>query len=487
MIAAILGADAEDLKRSVSKKKPGVFNTVVVAEDISQSQALEIEERTDSLPGFMIETRPVREYPQAAAAAHLVGYLGPMTEEETEDLDAYGYRQSDWLGREGIEKSYEGYLRGFSGGLQIEIDNRGKFLRALGVKEPKEGKDIHLTVDAKLQSYVQELLGPQRGAVVVMRIKDGGILSLNSAPSFDSNLFSSKKGRKEVGKYLRGEGSPMVNRSVRGQYPAGSIFKIVTALAALGRGRTSGATSFDCAGFARIGGTLFHCWKEAGHGPQNLSEAFAHSCNVYFYNLGLAAGADAIFQKAAAVGFHRLTGIDLPGEKPGFVPSRDWKRGAKHEGWFDGDTANLAIGQGYLQVTPIQAVMMITTAATEGRPVKPHVIDRIEAVKAADKSTNFTDIPAVHWRTVKQGLHEVVNSETGTGRLARLPDVRVAGKTGTAESGREKTHAWFVGFAPEEEPKIAMVVFLEHGGRGGVTAATLAGQLFKWLKTADYL
>ncbi len=486
-VALLMGADAEALKRSVSRKKPGVFNTVLVSEDISQEEAIAIEERLDSLPGFMIETRPVREYPLAEASAHLVGYTGPVTEEEVGGLGLYGYHLFEWLGREGLEKSYEAYLHGFSGGLQIETDNRGKLLRALGVKEPKEGKDLHLTVDARLQTTVQELLGAQRGAVIVMNVQDGDILSLNSSPSFDPNLFSSRKGRKDVDKYLQGEGSPMVNRAIQGGFPPGSIFKIITALAALETGKASPGTTFNCSGYLSIGGKLFHCWKETGHGAQGMTEAFAHSCNVYFYHLGLLSGPDKIFQKSLDLGLAQLTGVDLAGEKEGFVPSKEWKRSRRHENWFTGETANLAIGQGYLQVTPIQAVAMVAAVATEGRKARPHLVDRIERTNVAEKSVKYTRTPAAHWLAVKRGLHAVINSDSGTGRLARVPNLSIAGKTGTAESGQDKSHAWFVGFAPEEDPKIAMVVFLEHGGRGGVSAATMAAQIFKWLQGAGYL
>ena len=218
-----------------------------------------------------------------------------------------------------------------------------------------------------------------------------------------------------------------------------------------------------------------------------MAQAFAHSCSVYFYKTGLAAGINALFEKALEFGYSKTTGVDLPGEKEGFVPSKEWKRQAFQAPWYEGETANLAIGQGYLQVTPIQALLMIAAVATKGELFKPHVIDQIEGVKVAEKHTRSLNIPSENWKAVYDGLDQVINSDSGTGRLARLADVRVAGKTGTAQSGQDKSHAWFVGFAPEENPKIAMVVFLEHGGRGGVSAATLAGALFRWLKEASYL
>jgi len=487
ILAPILGVSAEELEKRFRKSKPGVFNTVLMAEDINASKAIEIEERLEDLPGFIIETRPLREYPNEKSAAHLTGYIGPITQQEADFLDAYGYREADWLGRDGLEKMYESYLRGQSGGLQMEVDSRGRFLRALGLKEPREGKDIQLTIDSRLQVFVQDLLISQKGAVILMNLGDGGILSMNSSPSFDPNLFASTEGRKGVGKYLRGAGAPMVNRGIRGQYPAGSIFKIITALAGLESKKVSALSTFNCPGYTAVGGKIFHCWRETGHGPQRMSEAFAHSCNVYFYNVGLMTGINFLTQKTLEFGFSKLTGVDLPGEKGGFVPSREWKQRSQQQGWYDGETVNLAIGQGYLQVTPVQALVMIAAIATDGHLFKPHLIDKIEGVRVAEKHARYLNIDAAHLKAVKEGLDAVVNSDTGTGRLARAAGVHIAGKTGTAQSGQDKTHAWFVGFAPEENPKVALVVFVENGGRGGVVAAKLAGAIFQKLKETSYL
>ncbi len=320
-----------------------------------------------------------------------------------------------------------------------------------------------------------------------MELKDGGVLSINSSPSFDPNLFASGIGRRQVGKYLHSSEAPMVNRGIRGQYPPGSIFKIVTALACLERKKINSTTAFECPGYFLIGGKRFHCWYEAGHGPQVLAQAFAHSCNVYFYNTGLLAGIDALSEKAIEFGFSKRTEVDLPEEKAGFVPSREWKKRAYDESWYDGETVNLAIGQGFLQVTPIQALVMAAAVASHGQLFKPHVIDKIEGIKVAERRTKSMEIKANHLNFIREGLDRVINSESGTGRLAKIEGVRIEGKTGTAQSGQNKTHAWFVGYAPAENPKVAMVVFLEHGGRGGVNAASLAGKLFKWLKQTAYL
>ena len=486
-IGTILGIDPNELEKRFQKKKPGAYNSVLLAQDITQTQAMAIEERLDNLPGFMIETRPQREYPFGEAAAHIIGYTGPMTEGEIDELEDSGYRAADWIGREGIERSQESFLRGYSGGIQMEVDSRGRMLRAMGVKEPREGKDIELTIDAKLQAYVQKLLSGQKGAVIVMELGEGGILSMNSTPTFDPNLFASALGRKEIGKYFTDSNAPLVNRAIRGAYPAGSIFKIVTAMAALDRHKITPSTSVNCPGHLIVGGIKFRCARESGHGAQALTEAFAHSCNVYFYTIGLWAGADAIYEKAVAFGFARATGIDLPQEKDGFVPSKEWKKFKRHEAWFEGDTANLAIGQGSLQITPVQALDMVAVVASDGLLYRPHLVNKINGVKVGERQARKIGLDIDHLQMVKRGLDAVVNTPTGTGRLAQTPGMHIAGKTGTAQSGKAQNHAWFVSYAPFESPKIAVCVFLEHGGHGGVEGAKIAHWIYNWLGSAGYL
>ena len=486
VISPILQQSPERLEEAFKKNKPGVFQSVLLAGDITSAQAIAIEEMLDSMPGVLVETKPQREYPYGEASAHLIGYLGPMTDDEKENLEEE-YRSSDWVGREGIEKTYENYLHGSAGGIQMEVNSRGRFLRALGIREPKEGRDLDLTIDAELEKTVQKLIRDKKASVIVMELESGGILSLNNSPSYDPNLFASTRGRKDVGRFLSGAHSPMMNRGTRGQYPPGSIFKIVTALAGLENGKLRIRTAFRCPGFLLIGGKRFACWNATGHGSQVLTEALAHSCDVFFYLTGLSTGGESIYSKALEFGFFQKTGIDLPGERSGFVPSREWKRKKWHEGWYDGDTANLAIGQGYLQVTPLQALVMIAAVANNGQRLSPHVIDKIDGVKVWEKHETPIRISPQYLAAVKQGLDAAVNSDTGTGRLARYPGLRVAGKTGTAQSGQAEDHAWFVGYAPAQDPKIAMVVFVENGGHGGVVAAGIAHEIWKFLKNENYL
>ncbi len=486
-LGPILNVSPESIEANFKKQKAGAFNTVVLAEDISGQAAMAIEEQLDVLPGIVIETRPQRVYPYADAAAHVTGYCAPLTEEEFETLAGFGYRVSDWVGRDGLEKYFESYLRGEAGGRQIEVDSRGRVRRMLGVQEPQKGKDLGLTVDAKLQAHVHQLLVNEKAAVIVMDLADGGILSLNSSPSFDPNLFSTRAGRKSVGKYFTDPMAPMLNRGVQGQYPPGSIFKIVTALAALTTGKISVHSVFNCGGSLSLGGKVFNCWKEGGHGPQTLAQAFAHSCNVYFFHSSLASGAEAVMEMAKSFHLGRATGIDLPGERKGLAPTKEWKKSVLGQTWYNGDTVNLSIGQGYLQMTPAQALSMIATTATNGRIYKPHLLARIETQNMGSTHTKQINIDTGYWNAVKRGLEDVVQSDSGTGRLGGAEGLHVAGKTGTAQSGQNKNHAWFTGYAPSDKPRIAMVVFVEHGGRGGVAAASIAHDIWTWLKSAGYL
>ena len=487
VISPVLKVDELRLEESFKKSKAGAFQSVILAEDISLAEAITIEEMLDSMPGVLIETRPQREYPYRDSAAHLLGYTGPMTDQEKEAIDPLEYRPTDWVGRDGVEKFYENYLHGRAGGIQMEVNSRGRFMRSLGVREPRDGRNVELTVDAELQKFTQDLLRNKKGSVIVMELGEGGILAMNSAPSFDSNLFASTRGRKEVGRYLQAVHSPMMNRGIRGQFPPGSIFKMITALAGLENGKLKSTASFHCPGFLLVGGKRFNGWDHSGHGAQRLTEALAHSCDVYFYLTGISAGSESIYSKAVEFGFSQKSGIDLPGEGIGFVPNREWKKKKKNQAWYDGDTANLAIGQGFLQVTPLQALVMTAALATNGDRLAPHVLHKIDGVKVSERHGVRVPMTPAYLEAVKKGLDAAVNTETGTGRLARYPGVRVAGKTGTSQSGQPEDHAWFVGYAPAEKPKVAMVVLIEHGGHGGVAAASVAHEIFGFLKKENYL
>ena len=479
--------DAEILKAlAKARKKP--YAPIVILEDIDKDKAITLEESSYEVPGLEIENRSRREYIYKNSAAHLLGYLSEITEAELDDMKDDGYRPGDLVGRSGVEKYYDSALKGVDGGTQIEVDNRGKEMRVIGVKEPSGGKDVYLTVDKSIQLACDRLLGERKGSVIVMDPRSGEVLALASHPAFDPNIFIKPDASFQRLGLLRDKvGRPMSNRAISGLYPPGSVFKIVTAAAAIESKRIYRNTGFTCTGTYHLGKSTFDCWKKEGHGVQDVIGALKYSCNVFFYNTGRITGVDLIETYAKLFGYGRLTGIDLPDEVKGLAPGRSWKSAYKKSGWYDGETLNYAIGQGYLMVTPIQVLNMMAAVANNGNLVRPHVVKRMgDDFLPVDKPRHL-GLKDNTLKLIRQGLYEVVNGEHGTGKRARVEGVTAAGKTGTAENPLGATHAWFSGFAPFDDPKICVVVFLEHGGKGGLEPAGIAGGIFEEAGKRGYL
>ena len=475
-LAEELKSSANHFRQTYQKQYRAPFAPIVLSADISKEQAIRLEEQFFQVPGVFIQVRPVRYYHQKSAGAHLMGYLGEIDRVELRRLKSYGYKIRDLVGQAGIEQDFDLDLRGENGGTQVEVDHKGKIVRVLGHRSPARGKDIQLTLDARLQAQAQHLLEDVRGAIIVMDPWTGEILAMTSSPSFDPNAFIDKRRQDEIEAWLKRSDSPFLNRALAAYVP-GSIFKIVTATAGLEKGRITPNSSFVCSGVFELGGHPFRCWREGGHGPEDLSQALTHSCNVYFYHLGLLLGVDAIHETAKSYGLGQLTGIGLTGEAPGLVPSRRWKLQSIRESWYDGETVNFAIGQGYLLLTPIQVVRMIAAVANGGQLVQPYLLKRIGSVEVALHQSRSTGINPQTLKVISDGLKRVIADPTGTGQLAHSAKVSIAGKTATAETSEGVSHAWFIGFAPIEKPQIAIVIFIEHGGAGGLSAAPRARQL----------
>ncbi|MEI6863058.1 MAG: penicillin-binding protein 2 [Candidatus Omnitrophota bacterium] len=483
-----LGITDKDIEKALAKSRKKPYAPVAIVEDIDKDKAVALEESSCDIPGLEIATRSKRDYILKNSGAHIFGYISEMTENELLDMKDYGYRSGDLIGRSGVEKYYDSYLRGVDGGTQIEVDNRGKEMRSLGVKEPSSGKDIYLTIDKSIQLACDKLLGEHKGAAIVMDPRTGEILALASHPAFDPNIFVRPDTSQERLDLLRDKvGRPMSDRAISGLYPPGSVFKIVTAAAGLESNRISKNTQFTCNGSYKLGKATFDCWKKEGHGPQNIVGGLKYSCNVFFYSMGRIVGVDIIENYAKMFGFGKLTGIDLPDEVKGIAPGREWKRLYRKAVWYEGETINYAIGQGYLMVTPIQVLNMMAEVANNGTIVHPHIVKRIGDNFIPAQKSKRLDIREGTLKIIKQGLFEVVNGEHGTGARAKSEGVIAAGKTGTAENPLGKTHAWFSGFAPFDDPKICVVVFLEHGGKGGLEPAGIAGGIFKEAKDRGYL
>jgi penicillin-binding protein 2 len=488
ILREVLGLSNAEILKAMAKARKRPYAPVAILEDISKDRAIALEEASYDVPGLDIETRSKRDYIYKNCGAHLFGYLSEITESELEDLKDYGYRPGDLVGRSGVEKYYESALKGTDGGTQIEVDNRGKQTRSIGVKEPSSGRDIYLTIDGPIQLACDKLLGDRKGAVIVMDPRSGEVLGLASHPAFDPNIFVRPDSSQDRLELLRDKvGRPMSNRAISGLYPPGSVFKIVTSAAALESGRIYRNTSFRCTGSYHLGRATFDCWKAEGHGLQDVAGALKYSCNVFFYNTGKVTGVDLIEAYAKLFGFGKLTGIDLPDEVGGIAPGRGWKSTYKKSAWYEGETINYAIGQGYLMVTPIQVLNMTAVIANSGKLVHPHVVKRIGEDFLPYQKPRRMALSDATIKIIRKGLYEVVNADDGTGKHARAEGVIAAGKTGTAQNPLGKTHAWFTGFAPFDDPKLCLVVFIEHGGKGGLEPANIASGIFLEAKKRGYL
>ncbi|MDD5236477.1 MAG: penicillin-binding protein 2, partial [Candidatus Omnitrophica bacterium] len=441
------------------------FSPVAVAENLDRQQAIRVEMFSYDLPAVLLHTTPKRNYPYANLACQLLGYLGQIDYWRLTKLEDYGYKTKDIVGYGGIEERYDYYLRASEGGLQVEVDHRGRFKRTLGYKYPANGKDVQLTLDLSLQKIAEDALSENgnKGAIVLLDPSTGEILAMANSPSFNPDLFITGS-PSALQKIFNDPDSPLLNRSIGAALQPGSIFKLVTAISALATHKISPGTTFFCPGSMRVGRRTFSCWNT--HGQQNLYQAIAHSCDVYFYHTGLAAGPEAISEFAVRFGLSKPTGIDLPQEAGGFVSSPAWRKTVRKQGWYDGDTANFSIGQGETLTTPLQLARMMAVFANGGYLVTPYVVKAIDGKDVSANRRRFQAIGADREfiNVVRRGLRQVVSDEHGTADILNMSKVAIAGKTGTAESPPHQPHSWFAGFFPYDSPKFVICVFLEHGG-----------------------
>lgn len=483
-LASIIGLSLPEVKaKTFTNTQP--LEPVIIAKDITREQALKIWEKKASLPGVDIEIEPKRVYPQNNVTCHLVGYVGEINLNEFKENKDKGYHIGDKIGKTGIEYTYDESLRGENGQKQIEISAGGRQIRLLRQEVAHSGKALSLTIDLNLQKLVYEAFGHKAGAAVVMNPKTGEILALVSSPSFDPNLFLRPISRGEFEYLFRNKGRPLFNRAIQAQYPPGSIFKIVTTAAGLQEGYIVPEEKLVCTGKFTLGTykQIFRCWQKNGHGKISLISAISQSCDLFFYQLGLRLGVTKIANYAKDFGLGTSTGIDLPSEKKGIVPDRDWKKKSIKESWYDGDTLNMAIGQGYLWVTPLQIASLTSAVANEGSYFQPQVVSKIILSTGeiyqyfTPKELGRVSLDKSNWGIIKRGLEETI--ENGTGRQAYIKGLPVAGKTGTAQNPQGTDHAWFSCFAPVDNPQIVVVVFVEHGGHGGVEAAPIARRILE--------
>ena len=494
-VSRLLGIDVPTLRERLDLHKDSpLFEPVVIADGLDSRDVAPIESRRREFPELVVESEPQRTYPNGGLAAHVLGYLQEQTPEEIRARPDRKVRVGEMIGKTGVEREYDDALRGEDGSIFEIVDSLGRVRGVQATAHPTQGGTVTLTLDADLQRIAEEALEGREGVVVALDVKTGGVLALASYPTYDPNRFITRFTPTEWRELMTDPLSPLENRAIRGLYAPGSIFKLVMSMGGLDSGTITPETTVYCSGSTQIYGAVRHCWFVPGHGAMDLSSAIKNSCNIYFYALGRRMGIDLIAQSASRLGLGRKTGIDLVGEKDGLVPSTDWKEQTLHEPWYPGETISVAIGQGQLQVTPIQIAVMTALIAGRGKPIQPHFVEKdVEGPPALTdrpapaptlefKASTFEAVIAGMWRSVNEG---------GTGHGARVDDFDVCGKTGStqtmsresaaklAQAGREvKTHSWFSGFAPRTDARIAVTVLVEYGGGGGATAAPVAGQIF---------
>jgi penicillin-binding protein 2 len=480
-LAGVLGVDTASVLLRYGQRKTAPFDPVTLAEDIPFEKAIEIEENKYRFPGFFIQETYRRNYPLQKNSAHVLGYTGKVNRAQKERFREYGYSLQSVTGYSGVEEYYDAYLRGEEGGLQVEVNSRGQQVRLLGLREPKKGQDITLTIDSDIQQNALELLEDRIGVIVVMDTDSGEILSLVSSPSFDPNAFGDSRRQGEVSRLFADSSAPIFNRAIKGVYPPGSVFKVVLATAGLHLKKIMTETSFVCTGLYSLGRAGFRCTHV--HGSQNLIASLAHSCNIYYYNVGILLGAETIRHYARWLGLGEMTHIDLPYEESGSIPSLQQRIAAGMGRWHAGDTLNLSIGQGDVLVTPLQLVRMMAMIARQGVIVQPHVIKAIAETEVEKFSLERNmRIEERVLQIIQKGLRAAVTDFAGTAHVLDVPDMYVAGKTGTAQtSGGKKTHAWFAGYVRGEKKNIALCIFLEHGG-SSYNACLIARSLLLGMK-----
>lgn len=496
LVAQRIGIAPADLAELVKNPRINPYVPYAVRKGIAYEQAIDLIESQYNLPEVEISMQAMRRYPYGKLYAHLVGYVGqisaeelkeytssPQSNEPTDWFSAQLYDGTDFVGKNGLEKQYERFLHGKPGGELVEVTPLGKRVRTVQEIEPQPGARLILSLDTRLQQKAFELLQGHKGALVALDPRTGEVLAMVSQPAFDPNLFVPRIPAAVWRPLIQNPDAPLNNRAIQSSYAPGSTFKPLLALEGLEQGLISTRTAVVCTGGFQLGTRTFRCWRRHGH--VDFYKAIAMSCDVFFYQLGQQLGPERIAQAARAFGLGQPTGIDLPHERKGLVPDPDWKQRVYKQPWYGGETLNYSIGQGYLHTTPLQMAVAIMGFANRGIIYRPHLVKQIVS-ETGEVIQTFTP-KVIHqvraspasWEAVIEGMVQVV--EKGTAGQARVPGIRVAGKTGSAEFRKGgKTHAWFVAFAPADQPRVVVCVMAEESGRGGAIAAPIAGA---WLRT----
>ncbi|MDR0823061.1 MAG: penicillin-binding protein 2 [Endomicrobium sp.] len=477
-LSDILG---RDISAAVNKNME-YGRVVKLADNLSLEEMFKIQEKKLKLKGVAVSKDPKRVYNFSESSSHITGYTGEIRADELKSKSQEGYKLGDYIGRGGIEEAYDKYLQGTDGGWQLEINAKGYQTKAFQYIPTQIGNSVYITINPQLQQIAHAALKNSptgKGAAVVIDVKSGAILAMVSAPDFDANLV----GTEEFNVYLKDKKLPLFNRTMQALYAPGSIFKIITVAAALEVLSLDPNWTVYCDGKFELGDRVYSCWNKQGHGRVDLKKAVAQSCNVYMYNLALKLGIKNLDEFADKFHLGQITGIDLPNEKKGFVPTPEWKKAKVKMSWLQGDTVIFAIGQGALWVTPLQMASMMSAVANKGTFYTPFIVSEVMTPERQllYKHTVETDDSIIMkdetWDILQDALFESV--ESGTSQRSKLRSIKVAGKTGTAQNPQGDDHAWFVSYAPFDDPEIALAVIVENGGGGGAIAVPVGRAIYE--------
>ena len=493
-ISKVLSLNEGDVLAKFSSTDSRSLSPLLLKENITQEEYLMFEENKINFPGVFTDKTAIREYPDSSIFSHIIGYIGKIDKRDLNENQ--GYLMTDYVGKQGIEKSYEKYLRGKNGGVKMEVDSLGNIKTARGIIPPETGKDLILGIDYDLQKQIYDRLtdilektNSKTAAAVAIDPQNGEVRALVSLPSFDNNLFSGKISQENYLSLINDPNKPLFNRAISGEYPPGSTIKPIVAIAALSEGIISESTTVNCNGSISIGSYTFRDWKN--HGPGiDVKKAIAESCDVFFYSIGggygnvNGLGIERMARYERLFGLGEKTKIDIPGETNGFIPSKEWKLEKIGEKWYTGNDYHASIGQGFVTSTALQVANSIATIANGGTLYEPRIVSKIidENQEIIDNSSvvvrsNFISPQAL--KIVQEGMRQTVLS--GSAKSLGDLSINVAGKTGTAQFWSEdKTHAWFVSYAPYENPELAMVVLVEGGGEGSSSAVPVTKEVYKW-------
>ncbi|HUL13499.1 MAG TPA: penicillin-binding protein 2 [Methylococcaceae bacterium] len=497
-LKALLNLSDEEIQRfnSLRSRHKG-FDSIPLRLQLSEEEIARFAVKMPHFTGVEIRARLLRTYPYGQLTSHVVGYVGRISEAELQNLDPSVYSGTYHIGKSGIEKTYETVLHGKTGYEEIETNVQGRSINVLGETEPLAGADLHLTLDIQLQKTAYDALGEYNGAVVALEPATGHVLALVSKPSFDPNPFIQGIRRADYDALQASPERPLYNRALRGGYPPGSTVKPFMALAGLELGQMSSSRRVFCPGYFRLPNVehKYRDWRKTGHGTVDMKSAITQSCDVYFYTLAQQLGIERMHDYLRQFGFGEKSGVDLDGEKSGLYPSQEWKRKHRKQTWYPGETLIAGIGQGYVQATPIQLARATAILANRGKIIEPRVVESMKAPNDVEnphpvRESGTVRIDPANWKTVVDAMVDVVHSPQGTakGIAPGLPYL-VAGKTGTAQvftvrqdqeykkmrvQDTLKDHAWFIAFAPADNPRIAIAVIAENGGHGGSVAAPIA-------------